>query len=61
MLADQMSAKKFHPKASTINKCLKTVCHGTCGFDGILWFNKFLIDFPVDFLIDFLIEYFIVF
>ena len=57
MLADQMSAKKFHPKASTINKCLKTVCHGTCGFDGILWFNKFLIDF----LIDFLNEYFIVF
>ena len=57
MLADQMSAKKFHPEASTINKCLETVCHGTCGFDGILWFNKFLIDF----LIDFLIEYFIVF
>ena len=57
MLADQMSAKKFHPEASTINKCLKTVCHGTCGFDGILWFNKFLIDF----LIDFLNEYFIVF
>ena len=55
MLADKMSAKKFHPEARTINKCLKKC---------VPWELVGLMEFfgsAIDFLIDFLIEYFIVF